>query len=172
MEIEKDKIEINNSNKDIEKHRCKCSFLRLLLLNWTDDIKQKCKENREFILSFPRNIPLKRAFCILYFYDYKQFILNNSISILENKTQFFSEEITVNITQKTTIIEDSFEVFYNYFSKEIKRIKNLKYYFDDYSVKELCLQVIHKQDDIEYFTKPNIRELMGNKISIIKRIID
>ena len=172
MEIEKDKIEINNSNKDIEKHRCKCSFLRLLLLNWTDDIKQKYKENSEFILSFPRNIPLKRSFCILYLYDYKQFILNNSISILENKSQFFSEEITVNIAQKTTIIEDSFEVFYNYFSKEIKRIKNLKYYFDDYSVKELCLQVIHKQDDIEYFTKPNIRELMGNKISIIKRIID
>ena len=169
MEIENEK-NINNNNL----HECECCFLRLLLLNCRDNIKSQKKLNDEFILSFPKNFPLKRAFCILYFYDYNQFILNNNISLLHNKSQFFAEEITVLLAEKTNFIENSFETFYNYFYKEIKspKAKNVLGLFNEKLIKDLYIQVNFKDDDIEYFSKPKIRELMGNKISIIKRIID
>ena len=168
MEIEKD----DNNNKENEKHKCKCCFFRLLLLNLADNIRLKDEEINEFILSFPKNLLLKKAFCILYFYDYKQFIYNNTMCVLNNKSQFFSEEITVLIAEKTTLIEDSFEDFYNYFSSKIMSMKNQKNIFYENTINELFMQANCKEDDIEYLEKPNIRKLIGNKISIIKRIID
>ena len=164
----------NNKNKNSQKHICECCFLRLLLLNWRNNIKSNNKGNNEFLLSFPRNLPLKRAFCILFFYDYNQMMLNNNSSLLNNKSQFFSEEITVLIAKKTTFIEDSFESFYNYFSKSMKSkiSKNKLGKYKESSIKKLYKLSNIKEDDVEYFSKPQIRELMGNKISIIKRIID
>ena len=91
---------------------------------------------------------------------------------MNNKSQFFSEEITVLIAEKTTLIEDSFEEFYNYFSSKIMSMKNQKNIFYENTINELFMQANCKEDDIEYLEKPNIRKLIGNKISIIKRIID
>ena len=39
-------------------------------------------------------------------------------------------------------------------------------------IKSLYKKSYYKEDDIEYFSKPKIRELVGQKGSIIKRIID
>ena len=169
MEIENEK-NMNSNNL----HECECCFLRLLLLNWRDNIKSQKKNNDEFILSFPRNFPLKRAFCILYFYDYEQFMLNNNKSLLHNKSQFFAEETTVLLAEKTPFIENSFDTFYNFFSNVIKspNAKNVSGMFKEKFIKDLYIQANSKEDDIEYFTKPKIKELMSNKISIIKRIID
>ena len=169
MEIENDNNE-NNSNK----HICECNFMRLFFLNWSCEDINKKKENEEFIMKFTRIFPLKKEYCITLFYDYEHFILNNCASLLTVKTQFFSEEITVFIAEKSTFIEDSFEIFYNYFSKKIKSNNSrdnlgvLK--FDE--IKRLYKQSYYKEDDIEYFSKPKIRELVGKKVSIIKRIID
>ena len=58
------KMEIEDDNNN--KHICECPFLRLLLLNWRDDVKSD-KNINEFLLSFARNLPLKRAFCVLFF---------------------------------------------------------------------------------------------------------
>ena len=175
MDIEKeDNINKDNNNNNINnnKHICECPFLRLLILNWRDAITSKNKDNEEFLLSFPRNLPLKSAFCILFFFDYNQIIINNNSTLLNNKSQFFSEETTVLIAEKTTFIEDSFDIFYNHFLKIMKqfRLKNDNVYHN--YIRELYYLSIYKDDDIEYFSKPKIRELTGVKISIIKRLID
>jgi hypothetical protein len=39
-------------------------------------------------------------------------------------------------------------------------------------IKRLYKQSYYKEDDIEYFSKPKIKELVGKKVSIIKRVID
>lgn len=165
MEIE------NQDNKEISKHKCECCFLKLLL-NWRDKIEKK--RYNEFILSFPRNFSLKRAFCILYFYDYKQFILNSNFCVLSNKSQFFLEDFTILVAEKTSLINDSFEEFYKYFSKEIKssNFKKNSGNFNEKIINNLYKIADTKEDDIEYFSKPKIRELLSSKTSLLKRIID
>ena len=170
-----DKMQIeNNNNNRNDQHICECPFLRLLFINWTEHFNIKKEENDKFLLSFPKIFPLKRAFCIIYFFDYHKFVLNNNFSILKNKTQFYAEEITVPIATKTTLIENSFDNFYNYFSKEIKSIKSLSNSFNPSEIffNSLYIQASYKEEEIEYFSKPKIKELIGTKISIIKRIID
>ena len=172
--INKMEIENDNNENSSNKHICECNFMRLFFLNWSCEDINKKKETEEFIMKFTSIFPLKKEYCITLFYDYEHFILNNYASLLNVKTQFFSEEITIFIAEKTTFIEDSFEIFYNYFSKKIKSNNSrndlgvLRY--DE--IKRLYRQSYYKEDDIEYFSKPKIRELVGKKVSIIKRIID
>jgi hypothetical protein len=172
------KMEIENENDNNEnntnKHICECNFMRLFFLNWSCEDLNKRKENEEFIMKFTSIFPLKKEYCITLFFDYEHFILNNYSSLLHVKTQFFSEEITVFIAEKSTFIEDSFEIFYNNFLKKIKSNNSRDSLGDlkNDEIKRLYRQSYYKEDDIEYFSKPKIRELVGKKVSIIKRIID
>ena len=170
------KMEIENENNEnsSNKHICECNFMRLFFLNWSCEDIIKKKETQEFIMQFTSIFPLKKEFCITLFYDYEHFIHNNYSTLLSVKTQFFSEEITVFIAEKSTLIEESFEIFYNYFSNKIKS-NNSRNSLGDFKIdviKSLYKKSYYKEDDIEYFSKPKIRELVGQKGSIIKRIID
>jgi len=168
MEIENDNNEYNSN-----KHICECNFLRLFFLNWSCENYKK-KETQEFIMKFTSIFPLKKEYCITLFYDYEHFIHNHYSSLLSVKTQFFSEEITTFIAEKSTFIEDSFEIFYKYFSNKIKsnNSRNSLGVLKIEAIKSLYKKSYYKEDDIEYCSKPKIRELVGKKVSIIKRIID
>lgn len=51
--------------KEKQSHICQCPFLRLLMSNWRNNITSE--ENESFLLSFSRNLPLRGAFCIIFF---------------------------------------------------------------------------------------------------------
>ena len=106
--------DINIFNADGQNHICGCPFLRLLMSNWREEIKSKDNENEEFLLSFPHNLPLKRSFCIIFFFLFKINLLNNNGDILFNRNQFYAEDFTQLIATKSKLIEETYEVFYNY----------------------------------------------------------
>ena len=168
MEIEEE----NNNNNIIinkNKHICECPFFRLLLINWRDNVNNK--KDIEFFLSFARHLPLKKAFCILFFFDYNQLMLNNNKIIIDHKSQFFSEDTMVLIAEKTNLIEESFDIFYNIFYKKMKKYKLLNNFYSD-SINDLYRISIKKEDTLEYCSKPKIKKLMSVKKSMIKKIID
>ena len=169
--IEKDDIKILYVNG--EKHKCICPFMRLFLSNYRDEIKSKY--NEEFILSFPRNLPLKSSFCISFFFLYNNLLYNNNIEdILNNRNQFFTEDTIELLATKTNLIEETYDIFYNYL-KEV--LQSPKYKDNDGSIQSLKLRNLLSrvqilENDTKYYSKSKIRELFTKKTHIIKKIID
>ena len=110
IKISKDDIKI--SNTDNQNHICECPFLRLFITNYRDNISGK-DENQEFLLSFPHNILLRTGFCIIFFFVYKQALLNNNKEFLNNRNQFYLEDVTELIAKKTNLIEEVYDGYYH-----------------------------------------------------------
>ena len=170
--IEKDNIKILYENG--ENHKCECPFIRLFMTNYREEIKSKENENEEFLLSFPHNLPLKNAFCISFFFLYNKMLLNNNIDILYNRNQFFDEDITVLLATKTSLIEETYEIFYDY-CKEV--ITSPKYKDKGGNINPNKLNSLIKRAQIleidsKYYSKRKIRLLFTEKIFIPKKIID
>ena len=165
---------INIKFEDGQRHVCNCPFLRLLLSNWREEIKSKDNENEEFILSFPHDLTLRNNFCIIFFFLYKQIYLNNNIDIIADRHQFFIEDSTELIAKKSVLIEENYELFYDYFKKEIKspKLKDDNGSLIEAKINEIKERVQNLDNDTKYYSKPNMRKLMTKKISIVKRIID
>ena len=166
-----DTKEIEIINKD-EIHICQCPFFTLFLLNWRDNISHD--ENQKFLLTFTRNFPLKHAFGVIYFCFQNQILNNNNIYIINNRIQFILDYTTKMLAEKTNIIEETYDLFYECFSKYMKSPKAK----DEYGVyKEEILQKLNSQVetleiDCELFSMPITRKLMCDKTSLMKRIID
>ena len=161
-------------NYDNKNHICECPFFRLFMSNYRDDIKSIKNENEEFILSFAHNLPLRRAYCILFFSLYKQVILNNNEDILFNRNQFFLEDVTELIAQKTNLLEEAYDTFYNYVFEKFKspKAKNDFGLISDSFINSISYPVFYMKIDTKYLSKPKIRKLMTEKSSIMKRAID
>ena len=171
IKITEDEINIINNDKP---HICNCPFLSLLFNNWREEIKSKENENEEFLLSFPHNFPLRNTACVIYFFLYKQILLNNNPDVLYNRHQFFLEDITELIAKKSTLIEESYEIIHDYLKKYIKSPKLRDQYgtLIEENIKKIKTKTQILETDTKYYSKPKMRKIMCNKISIIKRAID
>ena len=153
------------------RHVCVCPFFKLFLTNYRDDIELGNNYNKDFLISFAHNVPLRTAYCILYFSEYKQILLNNNEDIISNRSQFFLEEATDLIAQKTNLLEQSYDFLYQYISQKIK--KTVNQYDSEYSIfGKLIYNIFYMKHDTEYFSTPKLRSTMTDKISIMKRVID
>ena len=165
--------EINIINNE-QAHICNCPFLSLLFNNWREEIKSKENENEEFLLLFPHNLLLRNATCLIYFFLYKQIFLNNNDDVLYNRHQFFLEDSTEFIARKSHLIEDSYEIFYDYLKKYIKSPKIRDEYgsFIEEKINIIKRKTRFVETDTKYFSRPKTKKVMYNKKSIIKRAID
>ena len=160
--------------KEKPSHICKCPFFRLFMSNYRDDIRSIRNENEEFLLSFSHNLSLRRAYCIIFFAIYKQVLLNNNEDIINNRNQYFLEDVTYFIGQKTKLIEESYNVLYQYILSNIKS-SNLKTKLGDFNwtlISKLNIPLLMVYNDTNYFSKPQMRQIMTEKTSIMKNIID
>ena len=155
-------------------HACKCPFFRLFMSNYRDDIRSIQNENEEFLLSFSHNLSLRSAYCIIFFAIYKQVLLNNNEDIINNRNQYFLEDVTYLIGQKTKLIEESYDILYKYILNKIKSSKLVtdSGTFNSDLIDKLNIPVLMVYNDTNYFSKPQMREIMTEKISIMKKIID
>ena len=172
--IKMNQNEINIFNTDGQNHICGCPFLRLLISNWREEIKSKENENEEFLLSFPHNLPLKRSFCILFFFLYKINLLNNNSDILYNRNQFYAEDFTQLIGIKSELIEETYEIFYNYLKKYIKSnlLRDQYGSIDEEKVNNIKIKSRFMETDTKYYSKPKMKSLMNEKTIVIKKMID
>ena len=152
--------------KEKQSHICQCPFLRLLMSNWRNNIKSD--ENESFLLSFSRNLPLRSAFCIIFFFLYKENMLNDNGDIISNRTQFLLEDITILIAEKTNLFEETFDWLYEYLSKYKNKFNSL----DDKTIEAINFQTKLIRRNSQYFSKYKVRQLLKGKISFIKKIID
>ena len=168
------KDNINIMFEDGTRHVCRCPFLRLLLSNWREEIKSKENENEEFILLFTNNLFLRKFFCIIIFFIYKNICLNNNEDILYNKYEFFMDDNIELIGKKSVLIEENYEFLYEYFKNHIKspKLKDKNGYLREKEVKKVEHIVFYFVYDLPYYSKPKIKKLITEKTSIIKRIID
>ena len=166
--------DINIFNADGQNHICGCPFLRLLMSNWREEIKSKDNENEEFLLSFPHNLPLKRSFCIIFFFLFKINLLNNNGDILFNRNQFYAEDFTQLIAIKSKLIEETYEVFYNYLKKYIKSniLRDEYGLIVEEKIKNIKIKARFMETDTKYYSKPKMKDLMNDKIILIKTMID
>ena len=166
--------DINILHEDGQNHICKCPFLRLLISNWREPIKSKDNENEEFLLSFPHNLALRSTYCIIFFFLYKQALLNNNVDIIYNRNQFYLEEATELIGRKTNLIEKTYEIYYEYFKKYIKSPKIRDQYGSiiEEQIKEFKEKFNLIVYDTQYYSKPKMRNIMTEKVSIVKTIIE
>ena len=170
--IEKNDIKILNENG--EQHKCQCPFIRLFMINYREEIKSKENENKEFLLLFPHNFFLKNYFCISFFFLNKQILLNNNVDILGNKNQFFSEDIIELLATKTTLIEETYDIFYDYFKEAFTsfKYKNKEGNIINTKLESLLKRCVFIENDTKYYSKPKISSLFSKKTFIIKKIID
>ena len=170
--IEKDDIKILYTNNEI--HKCVCPFMRLFLSNYREEIKSKENENEEFLLSFPHNLPLKSCFCISFFFLNKQLLYNNNTDIIYNRNQFFTEDTIELLALKTTLIEETYDVYYEYLNELLKssKFKDNEGKINTAKLKSLCNRSLIIELDTKYYSKPKICELLTKKTYIVKKIID
>ena len=173
IEINKEDIKIFfNSNEKIN-HNCKCPFLRLFLSNYRDNIKLEDQEDEQFFFSFSHNLPLRKAYGIIYFFLYEQNIYNNNRLILVNRSQFYLEDVMELIAKKTNIFENVANVLYKYISKIIKKIDFQKLYGRNNSLfLKIGESLYNISIDLKYFSKPKVRLLITEKIPFYKNMID
>ena len=171
LKITNNDIKLMNSYK--EEHICICPFVRLFIVNYRDGMP--CKdENHEFLYSFSHNLHLRNYFMISFFATYKQSLKNANEDFLINRNQFYLEDTTAFIAEKTHLIEESYDLVYQYFSKYFKS-PELKYdsgAINENLIEKLSYVVFHLKTDTKYFSKPKIKKLMTEKTSIVKRVID
>ena len=98
-----------------ENHICQCPFFTLLIINWRDEITV----NDNLFLSFTKNFPLKHGFGIIYFSFYEKILQNKNLELINNRIQFILDYSTKILAEKTTIIEETYDIFYKYFSKKL-----------------------------------------------------
>ena len=160
--------------EDQQNHICVCPFFRLFMSNYRDNIKSNENENEEFLLSFAHNLSLRTSYCVIFFAIYKEAILNNNEDILFNRHQFFLEDITYLLAEKTHLIEESYNILYNYLSKSFKssKIKTPYGSFDDIILNKLDYKIFLMRTDTKYYSKPKVKKLMTEKTSIVKKVID
>ena len=170
-----------NKNNDIfslldfnakDKHICKCSFLRLAVSNWRNEVlSNEENQNEKLITSFTHNSFLKETFATLYFFLYKSIILNNNNDILNLECQYISEEnILLLIGKQTNLIENSFYHCYKCIKDILNNLEKLKE-FNTYLMDRI-LSILINVNRCRYFTKPRIRELINSNVNIIKTIVD
>ncbi len=160
--------------EDKQSHVCVCPFFRLFISNYRDNIKSIENENEQFLLSFAHNLPLRTSYCVIFFAVYKEAMLNNNEDILFNRHQFFLEDITYLIAEKTHLIEESYDILYNYILKSLNSQKenNVNGFSNDITLHKLGYKAFLMRTDTKYFSKPKVKKLMTAKTSIMKRVID
>ena len=160
---------------DKQRHICICPFLRLYITNFRDNIEFTI-ENEEFLLSFSHNLLLRTAFCILFFLVYKQVMLNNNDNFIMYRYQFYLDDAIDLIAQKTNLIEEIYDSFYQtllkYLKSPNKTNENEFGRFNEIINTKLNKLSIRIRTDTKYFSKPNMRILMTDKTLIMKRMID
>ena len=161
------KFDINDLNiiktDNNEYHICQCPFFTLLILNWRDNIDI----NQNLFLSFTKIFPLKHAFGIIYFTYFDKILLNKNIVFLENRIQFILDYSTKILSERTNIIEATFDIFYKYCKEKMEEkelndsIYNKMYFYSkiiDY--------------DATLYSMPITKNSFTNSKYLIKRIID
>ena len=172
IKLLKDDIQILYLNK--EKHICECPFIRLFMSNYREEIKSDDNENEEFLLSFPHDIPLKSSFCVMIFFLYKNILLNYNNDLISNRNQFYMEDTIELMGRKTNLIENTYEIFYEYFKDTFldNKHKNLFNNIKTERLKLLNQRIRIIENDTKYYSKPKTKKILENKIIIIKKIID
>ena len=134
--------DIKLSYEDKSTHICVCPFLRLFLSNIRDDLDFKNYE--EFLLSFNHNLLLRLAFAPIFFSIYDMVVVyNRNQDFLIHRTQFYLEDATFLIAKKTKLIEDSFDLLYQYISKHFKSPKIMRILFNNlYEERKLKLIIM------------------------------
>ena len=137
--------DIKHFYENKQKYTCKCPFFRLFISNYRDDIKSRENENQELLLSFANNLRLRMSFCIIFFSIYKQVFQNKNEDIISNRNQFFLEDVTYLIAQKSHLIEESYEIFYQNFLKYINspKIKNESGSLNEIEVEKIYNNVLN-----------------------------
>ena len=190
IKISENNIEIlykdKNANKNIlssmnfsgiTKHKCECPFLRLFISNYRSNIKPldvNETEDEKFFLSFTHNLFLRKAMCIILFFLYKEVLLNHSNNIIYVRNQYFMEDALVTIVEKSELIEDSYDFFYEYVKNYLEKHK-FSYDLGIINKDELDKFLINIRlymYDSKYLSKPKVRQLMLSKDCIYIKLID
>ena len=190
IKISNDNIEIlykdQNANKNIfssmnfsglTKHKCECPFLRLFISNYRNNIKSldvEQTEDEKLFLSFTQNLFLRKRMSIIFFFLYKEVILNNSDNLRYVRNQFFIEDSLILIAKKSNLIEEMFDFLYEYIKHILEKNKR---HFDlgiidkvelDKWLNDIRIYMI----DSKYLSKPKVRQLMLHKTYINIKLID
>ena len=164
--------EIQIFNNEKGSHICHCPFFALFLCNWRNAKEEA--ENEKLLLSFTSSFPLKHAFGVIYFAFYKQILQNKNSLIINDRIQFILDYTTAMLAEKTTLIEETYDYFYENFFRIINSTKaknNSDEFFSDV-LEELDTITYLLEKDCELYSMPVTRKLMHNKVSMIKKVID
>ena len=166
-----DIFSLNYSNSQ-EKHVCQCPFLRLLLSNWRNDIVKE--ENDNLFFSLTHNLFLKNNFTILYYFIYKDILFNSNIHVISSRSKYINEESIQFLDKQSNLIENAYRIFYDYFKGLINNpiAKSENGNFFPYVLNAIFEKYEQISFDINFYTKPRMRNIIGNKTSFIKIFID
>ena len=99
---------------------------------------------------------------------------NNSENINYCRTQFYLEDGVELVAKKTNLLENSVDLTYKYLLKVMKQkddgkekneLKNEK-------IQRVFRIVANIYEDVKYYSKPKIRQLMADKTSYYEKYID
>ena len=183
IEFVKEKKDEKDKNISLEddavnkKHNCKCSFLRLLLSNWRNNVKPQKKmenQNKKLLLLFSNNIFLRESFTLFYFFIFNEILLNNNEDLIQERFSLISEDILYLIGNQTDIIEQAYINFYDYFKEILNNphSKDSKGGFGTLATKRIMDKFKIINDDLNYFIKPKIKELINSKFNLDKIFLD
>ena len=168
---------LKEEESEKEKHNCECSFLRLFLSNWRDNIKsikENENNNEKLLFSFNQNISFKKFFSLYYFFIFKEIMLNNNKEIIESRVQYFNDNNNILIGNQDNVIENIYYFLLEYFKNILSHpeIKDKNGGFNKNIMKNLLYKLEIISQDLKYFLKPKSIILINSKRNLMKIILD
>ena len=154
-------IDENFAVQTVEKkgvqHKCKCSFLRILMSVWNS----KCADSPIF-LKFLHSHPFKTTMGLLYFLLYKQILSHDAIKLINFSSQIISEELALKIASYPEIILNIFNILYDNVKEgiKLKRMEDNKKF------------IISVYKDFSYLLKPKSAKKLASNLKMFKKCID
>ena len=174
IEVSKNDIKILYDSQNKEKHVCKCPFLSIFLSNYREEVKLDKEDEQQFIFTFAQNLQLRFIFAILYFFNYKNILYNNNENVFYCRTQFYLEDTLELVATKTSFLEDSTDILYNYVLNKIKteEIQNKNIFQNKEMTKKILFFILEFYGDIKYYSKSKMRLVITEKTSFFKKAIN
>ena len=111
-----EKNEAKILNYDGKTHLCECSFLRILLSVWTNDVS-----NGDFLFFFLQNNDMKIKTALIYLGIYDKILENKSNNILDYFEQDFISELVLKSIKSPFLIVNIVKCFYHYLKEFINK---------------------------------------------------
>ena len=154
---ENNETKIKNYNG--KTHICECSFLKILLSVWTNEVK-----NKDLLFFFLQNNKMKINIGLIFLSIFDKILINNPTDLQSFISQIYNSDIFLKSIKSPKLISNMVKCFYNYLKQKFK---------DNNDNLEIPVDIMDNfYYDIHFLLRSQTIDLYSDNIELYKNFLD